>query len=103
MHDVAFAYEVVLALEPELASFLGGVLTAQGDEVCIGRHFGADEAAFKVGVDAASGLGCRRTGRNGPGTYLAFADGEKGQQLEKFVARVDHPVEAGLGKRNNFV
>src|SRR5689334_18614321 len=56
VHDVAFADDVFLAFQAQLAGFLAALFAFVGDVVLVGDDLGADEAFFEVGVDHAGGL-----------------------------------------------
>src|SRR5580704_3562830 len=53
VHDITLTDDVFLAFEAQLANFARAALTAVGDVVGIGDHFGTDEAALEIGVDHA--------------------------------------------------
>ena len=59
MEDVAVLDDVFFAFLAHLAGVLARLLAAQFDEALIGDGFGADEAAFEIGVDGAGGFGAR--------------------------------------------
>src|SRR4051812_29978182 len=70
VHHVAVLDDVVLALSPHLAGFLGAAFAAQLDEVVEGDGFGADVALLEVGVDDAGRLGAGVADVDGPGAGL---------------------------------
>jgi hypothetical protein len=51
MHDIAFLHDVILAFKPQATGLFGSLLTAAGDEIIVGDHFGANEALLEVGVN----------------------------------------------------
>jgi hypothetical protein len=57
VHDIALADQVFLALEAQLAGFLGAVLAVVLDKVVVADDLGADEAALKVGVITPAACG----------------------------------------------
>src|SRR3546814_2574797 len=83
VEDVAVLDDVLLALRPHLAGFLGAVLAAAADEVLVGDGLGADEAALEVGVDDAGGLRRLAVAPDGPGARFLRANGEEGDQVEQ--------------------
>ena len=61
MHDVIFPFQT------DKAFFFGSLFAAAGDEVVVGNDFGADEAAFDVGVDLTGCFLGFRAVDDGPG------------------------------------
>src|SRR6186713_2415309 len=51
VHDIAFADDVLLAFETQLAGFLRALLTLVANEVVIGDDFCANESFFEIRVD----------------------------------------------------
>src|SRR5690606_19224610 len=51
VHDIALLDDVLLAFQAQPAGFLRASLAFVLDEVVVGDHFGADEAALEIGVD----------------------------------------------------
>ena len=92
MDDVAFLYAVVLAFEAPFARFFCASFAMVTDKVVVGDDFGADEAAFEIGVDDTGSL--RRGGvfRHGPGAYFFDAGGEVGAEAEQLVTGTDDAV-----------
>ena len=70
MHDVAIFDDVVAPFEAHLAGFLRALLAFACDVVCVGDHFGADEALFEVGVNDARRLRRGAAPMQRPGTDL---------------------------------
>ena len=66
------------------------------DVVVVGDRLGADEAAFKVGVNDAGSLRGGVPLMDGPGAGFLFTAREEGLEAEKVVGRTDHAVEARL-------
>src|SRR5579871_3976973 len=98
VHDVAFADEVVLALEAHLSRIPSARLPAAGDVVVEADDLGADEAALEVGVDHAGRLRRGRTTPDRPGADLLRAGGEVGLQPEQAIGAANHPVQTRLIK-----
>ena len=96
VHDVAVADGVVGAFEAHAAGILGALLAAVSDKILVGYGFGADEAFFEIGVDAAGGL--RRPGAalDRPGVCLLGPDGQKRDQIEQRISGADDAVEPGF-------
>src|SRR3990172_8971135 len=80
MHDVAIAYHVILAFQPQLAGVLRTMLAFAGDVVVVGDGLGADEAVLEVGVNAPARLRRRRAHLYRPGPDFLRAGGKKGLQ-----------------------
>ena len=59
MNHIAILHHIFLAFGAHFARFFGFGFAAQRDKVVIRNHLGADKAAFKIGVDNASGLSTR--------------------------------------------
>ena len=76
--DVAVLHDVVLAFQSHKALFTGSLFAATGNEVIVGNNFSTDEAFFKVRMDLASCLRCRRSFDDGPGTRFHFPCREEG-------------------------
>ena len=72
------------------------------DIVVIGDDFGADEAAFEIGVDDAGGLRCGVALVDGPGAHFLDAGSEVGLQAEQGIGGADDAVEAGFGQAHFF-
>ena len=77
VQDVAVFDGVLFAFQAQLAGGFGGVPGPGRDQVVERQHFGADEAARQVRVDAARRRQGVRPGGNGPGADLVLADGEE--------------------------
>ena len=77
--------DVFLAFGAHFACFFCALFAFEGDEVFKGDGLGADEAAFKVAVDDACGLGGGVAYADGPGAYFFYACGEVGLQPEQGV------------------
>ena len=96
MQDVAVGDRVLRAFDPQLAGILGALLTAAGDVVVIGDHFGADEALFEIGMNGAGGLRRFGTFAYRPGVRLLGADREEGDEIEEGIAGANDPRLAGF-------
>ena len=102
MHHVAVGDHVLLAFEPEFPGFAGAGLTAELDVVIVGDGFGADEAAFEVGVDHAGSLRSLGAARHRPGSGFLGASGEIGDEADPAkgtIAYVSPVARALIGKR----
>lgn len=88
-HDVAVLDEVVLAFDAELAGFFNFGFGAVGEEVLAVVDLGFDEAALKVGVDNAGGLGGLAARFEGPSAVLVGTSGEEGAKTEGGVGFAD--------------
>ena len=65
-------------------------------QIVEGDDLGADEAAFKVGMDLAGGLRGLRALFDRPRAALVRAGCQEGDEPEQLVAALDQPVETGL-------
>src|ERR1700722_20753555 len=83
LDDVAVAHHVVLALNARLARGPRRGDRASRHEVIEGHDLGLDEAALKIGVDDAGGLGGGGPGRDRPGPGLLRAGGQERRELER--------------------
>ena len=96
VHDVAVLDDVVLALEPHLAGFLGAGFAIERDEIVVGDGLGANKSLLEVGMDDAGGLWCPGAGRHRPRARLLRANGKVRQQVEQVIAGADQAIEARL-------
>src|SRR2546426_12631773 len=87
MDDVAVLDDVVLAFEAELPRLAAARLAAVADEVVVGDHLGADEAALDVAVHAARAPAGGGAAADGPGSALVLPAREGADQVEQRVAR----------------
>lgn len=76
VHYIAILHDVIFAFLAKLASIAAALFAAQRNIVFIRSSFRFDEAALKIGMDNASGLGSLRANGNGPGARFGFAAGE---------------------------
>ena len=102
MADVAVAHGVFLAFDAHLAGFFDGLFGLELGEVFEGVDFGADEAAFEVGVDDAGGLGGGGADGDWPGADFFFAGGEVGLEAEEFVGAAGNGGESGFFEAEGF-
>src|SRR5437899_11570676 len=85
LEDVAVAYFVVLALDPQLLQLARLRPRADLEELAPVDHLGPDESSLEVAVDDARAFGRLRTGAKGPRARLVLAGGEERQPAEKVV------------------
>src|SRR2546429_663129 len=69
---------------------------SKGDEILIGNHLGADEAALDVTVDFSRSFPSVGSLRDRPCADFVFARGQKTDQIQKGVGRMDKPVSRRL-------
>ena len=98
MHDVAVLDHVLLALDAQLACGLAASLAAQLHVIVVAGNFGLDEAAFKVGVDDAGGLGSLCANADGPSPDLHGTSGEVALQAKQLVCCLSKRLQAGVLK-----
>src|SRR5947199_10836508 len=96
--DVAFLDDVVAAFEANFALFAGMCEASGGEQVFAAHNFGADETFFDVAVDFAGGFDGGGASADGPGAGFRVANGEKRDETQKIVGRVDEPYDAKLGE-----
>src|SRR5699024_8058974 len=84
------------ALRPHQALLLCRYHAAAGFEVVEGYDLGPYEAALKVGVYLAGGLGGLGTLPDGPGPALVRAAGQEADESQQRVGALYEPVQAGL-------
>ena len=76
MHHIAVLHDIFLAFYAHFAGFFGFGFAAERDEIVVGNHLGADEAAFKIGMNHAGGLRGGVAFVDGPGADFFDAGGE---------------------------
>ena len=81
MEYIAVLDQIFFAFQAHFSGFLGSRFAVAGDEVFGRDGFGADEAAFEIGVDDTGGLRGLQALGQGPGMGLFRADGEEGDQV----------------------
>src|SRR5437870_3088682 len=91
VEHVALADDVVTALDAEQAPRLGLVPAARIDQVLVPDDLRPDEPALEVGVDDAGGLRGGGAPADLPGPGLVLAGGQERDEVERAVARRDHP------------
>src|SRR4051794_24993268 len=96
LQHVAVDHLVVLALDPELAGFLGLVPRAQIEELVPPDDLGPDEAPLQVGVDDPGALGRLGAGPEGPRPALLVTGGEEGAPPEEVVGGPGHPRKSSF-------
>src|ERR1700722_6072030 len=96
MHDIAFAHDVLLALEAQAPRLARAGFAAIVDVILERDDLGANEAAFEISVDHAGGLrrGAARAHR--PGADFFRPGGEIGQQSKQLIGTADHAVQTRL-------
>ena len=98
MHDVAVLDHVLLALDAQLTCGLAAGLAAQLHVIVVAGNLGLDEAALKVGVDDAGGLGSLGANADGPRPDLHGASGEVALQAKQLVCCLSKRLQAGVLK-----
>ena len=73
-----------------------GGFTFVAHVVGVGDDFGADEAAFEVGVDDTGSLGSLPALVDGPGAHFVGAGGEVAAQAQRVVAGTDDAHQAAF-------
>jgi hypothetical protein len=94
---IAIFHNVVFALGAHFSGVFGALLAFVGEKVVEGDGLGADEAALKVGVNDACGLGGGVADVDGPGAHFFDAGGEIGLQTQEFEGGANEAVQAGFG------
>ena len=95
--QIAILDDVFAAFQAQFAGGLGGVPGLGVYQVLEGQHFGADEAARQVGVDAARRRQRVGPGGDGPGAHLVLADREEGLHPQRLIRRPNQPATRRLG------
>ena len=90
MHDVFLALAAQQTLRLCVCQRAACLQIVEGDDL------GADEAAFKVGMDLAGGLRGLRALFDRPRAALVRAGCQEGDEPQQLVAALDQPVKTGL-------
>src|SRR5437867_11413219 len=96
MDNVAVLDDVLFPFEAKLSCLLALGFASKGDEILIGNHLGADEAALDVTVDFSRSFPSVGSLRDRPCADFVFARGQKTDQIQKGVGRMDKPVSRRL-------
>src|SRR6266542_1297199 len=96
IHHVAVLDNVLLALQPQCtlgarARFGSGV-----EKLVPVDRLGADEVLLEIRVDRTRRLLRASAARHGPGAAFVFADGEEGDQPQKFVSLANEACQSAL-------
>jgi hypothetical protein len=102
IEHVAVFHDVFLALGAHFSGFFGALFTLVLNEIVKRDGLRADKAAFKVGMDDASGLRCGIAFVNRPCADLFHASGEVGLQAEQIVACADQTIQTWLFLTNRL-
>ena len=82
MDHIAVLNDVFFTFCPHFARFFGFGFAAEGNEIVVGNHLGADEAAFEIGVDDTGRLRGGIAFLNCPRAHFFDAGSEVGLQAE---------------------
>ena len=96
-NDIAVVHDVILAFAADKPRFLAGGKRAFFDKRLIWHYFGADKAAFEIGVDFARRSGGFRAALYCPGADFRFARGEEGYQPEQRIGCLYQLCKPGFG------
>ena len=85
VHDVAVLDYIVFAFNAEFTGFAACRFRTESVEVFVFNHFGAYEAAFKVGVDNSGALWCFHAVNECPSADFVATGCEEGAQAQEMV------------------
>ena len=102
VRDVSVLHDVIFSFQTDQAFFFGSLFAAAGDEVVVGHDFGADEAAFDIGVDLAGRFLGFRAVDDGPGADFVSTGSEEVDQAQEGIAGFDQFIQARFGQAQFF-
>src|SRR5215472_4344819 len=83
--DIAVLDDILLAFQAQFSFVPSLAFAASGDEIVVVNHFGADEAALEIAVDAAGGAWCAVATADGPSLHLVLPHGKERDQVQQTV------------------
>lgn len=98
IYYIPVLHRVCLAFAADEAALFGFDHVVCGYEVVVVDYFGANEAAFEVGVDGSGGVLGVGAFANGPGAHFVFASRQEADEAEEGVRLADYFFQAGEAK-----
>ena len=96
MENIAIAGDVVFPFGARFSSVFRALFAVVGDIVVIGDGFGANEPAFKVGVNDACSVWGGGPGGTCPRAGFLWASGEESQQAQQVITRANDAGQSGF-------